>query len=96
MELTTRQRLLVALVVLVIFLVGLEYVVRPLYSGVVLAPGSRQEPGDIVMLYYPRDPEKPSVKRVIAREGDTVRIEDGRVYVNEVLLSDEYVPPVRR
>ena len=50
-------------------------------------------PGDIVMLYYPRDPDKSFVKRVIAMEGDTVRIEDGRVYVNEVLLPDEYVPP---
>ena len=50
------------------------------------------EPGDIVMLYYPRDPDKSFVKRVIAQEGDTVRIEDGRVYVNEVLLSDGYVP----
>ena len=51
------------------------------------------EPGDIVMLYYPRDPDKSFVKRVIAGAGDTVRIEDGRVYVNEVLLPDEYVPP---
>ena len=51
------------------------------------------EPGDIVMLYYPRDPDKSFVKRVIAQEGDSVRIEDGRVYVNEVLLSDDYVPP---
>ncbi|MEE2791928.1 MAG: signal peptidase I [Acidobacteriota bacterium] len=50
------------------------------------------EPGDIVMLYYPRDPDKSFVKRVIAQEGDSVRIEDGRVYVNEVLLSDDYVP----
>jgi signal peptidase I len=50
-------------------------------------------PGDIVMLYYPRDPDKSFVKRVIAMEGDTVRIEEGRVYVNEVLLSDEFVPP---
>ena len=51
------------------------------------------EPGDIVMLFYPKDPDKSFVKRVIAMEGDTVRIEDGRVYVNDVLLSDEYVPP---
>ena len=51
------------------------------------------EPGDIVMLYYPRDPDKSFVKRVIAGEGDSVRIENGRVYVNEVLLPDEYVPP---
>jgi signal peptidase I len=48
--------------------------------------------GDIVMLYYPIDPDKSFVKRVIAEEGDTVRIVDGRVYVNGVPLSDEYVP----
>src|SRR5215467_891949 len=35
--------------------------------------------GDIVMLYYPLKPEKSFVKRVIAEEGDQVRIVDGRV-----------------
>ena len=49
--------------------------------------------GDIVMLYYPLNPEKSFVKRVIAEEGDTVRIVDGRVYVNDVPLNDDYVPP---
>jgi signal peptidase I len=49
-------------------------------------------PGDIVMLYYPINPEKMFVKRVIARENDVVRIVDGRVYVNDVALHDEYVP----
>ena len=49
-------------------------------------------PGDIVMLYYPLNPEKMFVKRVIAREGDTVRIVDGRVYVNDVPVHDDYVP----
>ena len=42
--------------------------------------------GDIVMLYYPLNPDKSFVKRVIAEEGDTVRIVDGRVYVNDVPL----------
>jgi signal peptidase I len=49
-------------------------------------------PGDIVMLYYPVNPEKMFVKRVIAQEGDTVRIVDGRVFVNDVPLHDDYVP----
>jgi signal peptidase I len=49
-------------------------------------------PGDIVMLYYPLNPEKMFVKRVIAKEGDTVRIVDGHVYVNDIPLHDEYVP----
>jgi signal peptidase I len=49
-------------------------------------------PGDIVMLYYPVNPEKMFVKRVIAKEGDVVRIVDGRVFVNDVPLHDDYVP----
>jgi signal peptidase I len=53
--------------------------------------------GDIVMLYYPLDPDKSFVKRVIAEEGDTVRVVEGRVYVNDVpLLDDAYVPPEYR
>ena len=49
--------------------------------------------GDIVMLYYPADPDKSFVKRVIAEEGDTVKIEDGRVYVNDVPMAEDFVPP---
>ncbi len=48
--------------------------------------------GDIVMLYYPVNPDKSFVKRVIAEEGDTVRIADGRVYVNDLPVEDDYVP----
>ena len=49
--------------------------------------------GDIVMLYYPLNPDKSFVKRVIAEEGDTVRIVDGRVYVNDVPMDDRFVAP---
>ena len=49
--------------------------------------------GDIVMLYYPLDPNKSFVKRVIAEEGDVVRIVDGKVYVNDTPMRDEFVPP---
>ena len=52
--------------------------------------------GDIVMLYYPLNPDKSFVKRVIAEEGDTVRIVDGRVFVNDVPMPDEQVPPEYR
>jgi signal peptidase I len=48
--------------------------------------------GDIVMLYYPVNPDKSFVKRVIAEPSDMVRIVDGRVYVNDVPLKDDYVP----
>jgi signal peptidase I len=48
--------------------------------------------GDIVMLYYPVNPDKSFVKRVIAEEGETIKIEDGRVYVNNVPMADDFVP----
>jgi signal peptidase I len=48
--------------------------------------------GDIVMLYYPVNPDKSFVKRVIAEEGDEVRIVDGRVYVNDVPMLEDFVP----
>ena len=53
------------------------------------APG----PGDIVMLYYPINPDKSFVKRVIAEEGDEVRIVHGQVYVNDVPIPEDFVPP---
>jgi signal peptidase I len=50
------------------------------------------ERGDIVVFHYPRDPAKSYIKRVIATEGDRVRIDEGRVYVNGQLQSEAYVP----
>jgi len=46
---------------------------------------------DVVALYYPLDPDKSFIERVIAEEGDAVRIVDGRVFVNDVPKADEYV-----
>src|SRR6058998_3534853 len=39
--------------------------------------------GDIVVFWYPKDPSKSFIKRVIGLPGDTVRIEAGTVYVND-------------
>ena len=61
-----------------------------------LAGAREPRRGDIVMLQFPRDPDKSFVKRIIAEPGDTVRIEHGQVYVNEVPLGDEFIPPEYR
>jgi signal peptidase I len=53
----------------------------------------RPQRGDVVMLYYPLKPEQTFIKRVIAEEGDSIRIRDGRVFLNDVeLKEDAYVP----
>ncbi len=57
---------------------------------------SDPHPGDVVTLYYPPEPDKMFVKRVIATEGDTVQIVDGRVLINGQPLRDDYVFPEYR
>ena len=47
---------------------------------------------DIVMLYYPNNPKKSFVKRVIAHEGQMVKMVNGKVFVDDVEVNDSYVP----
>ena len=46
---------------------------------------------DIVILSYSKDVEY--VKRVIAKGGDTIEIKDQVVYVNDKVLSEDYISP---
>lgn len=48
--------------------------------------------GDVVMHYWPEDPSKSFVKRVVAAEGDTIRSDAGKIYRNEVLMDDSFIP----
>lgn len=48
--------------------------------------------GDVVVFHYPRDPAKSYIKRVIALPGDTLWIDEGRVYVNGKRIPEPYVP----
>jgi signal peptidase I len=50
------------------------------------------QPGDVVVFQYPRDRTKSYIKRIIARPGDDLRIEHGRVFVNGERLKESYVP----
>ena len=54
------------------------------------------ERGDTVVFWYPQDPSKSYIKRVIGIPGDRVRIEDGQVFVNGEALVENYVPPDNR
>jgi signal peptidase I len=51
------------------------------------------ERGDIVVFWYPKDPEKSFVKRVIGLPGDTVELRNGVVYVNGNEMQENYIDP---
>jgi len=54
-------------------------------------PWSRIERGDVVVLWYPKDPDKSFVKRVIGLPGETVEIRNGVVYINGYKLEENYL-----
>jgi signal peptidase I len=49
--------------------------------------------GDMVVFWFPGEPGRSYIKRVIGLPGDTIRIDQGMVYVNGKRLQEEYVPP---
>jgi signal peptidase I len=48
--------------------------------------------GDIVVFWYPKDPSKSFIKRVLGVPGDVVSVRDGQVYINGQLVEERYVP----
>ncbi len=49
--------------------------------------------GDTVVFWFPGDPSKSYIKRVIGMPGDRVEVDQGKVIVNGQALVESYVPP---
>jgi signal peptidase I len=53
------------------------------------------ERGDVVVFWYPKDPDKSYVKRVIGLPGETVEVRNGVVLVNGQELNEPYLDAER-
>jgi signal peptidase I len=49
------------------------------------------ERGDVIVFWYPKDPEKSYVKRVIGLPGETVEVTDGKVFIDGKQLEEDYL-----
>lgn len=49
-----------------------------------------------MVFIYPKDNSTIYVKRVMGLPGDTLRIQNGQVYVNDILLEEPYINPENR
>lgn len=49
------------------------------------------ERGDVVGMFFPGETDKRFIKRVIGLPGETIRISQGRVYINNQLLEENYL-----
>src|SRR5579872_7048404 len=47
--------------------------------------------GDIIVFKFPEDTTRDFIKRVIGLPGDTIAVHDGKVYVNNIALTEPYI-----
>ncbi len=72
------------------------YGVKAPFTDYTIIPIENPERGDIIVFKYPEDPSKDFIKRVVGVGGDTVLIENKKVYVNGKLQENPhaiYVDP---
>jgi signal peptidase I len=49
--------------------------------------------GDVVVFWYPKDPSKSFIKRILGVPGDAIEINHGSVYVNGMKVNEPYIEP---
>lgn len=53
--------------------------------------GFKYQRGDVVVLQIPGYPQ--FIKRIVGMPGDKITLRDGRLYINDKIITEEYLPP---
>ena len=61
------------------------------YYKIQSASWGHLERGDIVVFWYPKDPEKSYVKRIIGLPGETVEVRNGLILIDNQMLNETYL-----
>lgn len=62
------------------------------YTEIRLTKTGEPAHGDVIVFLYPKDESVNFVKRVVGLPGETLKIEDNKIYINNELLNEEYLP----
>jgi len=60
------------------------------FTSLRLLPLEKPQRGDVIVFIYPQDRSKDFIKRVVAVEGDTVRVMNKKLYINGVPAADPH------
>jgi len=66
------------------------YGVKIPFTSIQLFPLEKPKRGDVIVFIYPLDPSKDFIKRVVAVEGDTVKMVSRKLYINGVEAPDAH------
>ncbi len=60
------------------------------FSGTTLIPWNSPKHGDVIVFKYPKDRSIDYIKRVIGIPGDTIRIKNKKIFINDKPIEDPY------
>ena len=66
------------------------YGVKIPFTSIQLFPLGKPQRGDVLVFIYPLDPSKDFIKRVVALEGDTVKVINKKLSINGVDVPDSH------